>query len=200
MAAGFVPAAETRPKLVVIPKFREADEAFRVSEFVPLNVSALPVVSALVLEAYTTPPEVKEVSPVPPFVVASVPVTPVERGKPVALVKVPDDGVPRAPPLATNAPAVPTLTARAVATLVPSPEIPVDTGSPVALVRVTEVGVPRIGVTSVGEVFNTTEPVPVLVVTPVPPLATGSVPVTLDDREMLVSVLLAPLIVLLVSV
>jgi hypothetical protein len=119
---------------------------------VPLYVSALPVASALVLEAYTTPPEVKEVSPVPPFVVASVPVTPVERGKPVALV------------------------------------------------RVTEVGVPRIGVTSVGEVFNTTEPVPVLVVTPVPPLATGSVPVTLDDREMLVSVLLAPLIVLLVSV
>jgi hypothetical protein len=62
---------------------------------VPLYVSALPVASALVLEAYTTPPEVKLVSPVPPFVVASVPVTPVERGKPVALVRVTEVGVPR---------------------------------------------------------------------------------------------------------
>jgi hypothetical protein len=41
-----------------------------------------------------------------------------------------------------------------------------------------EVGVPSNGVTNVGEVDRTTEPVPVEVVTPVPPLATGNVPVT----------------------
>ena len=39
--------------------------------------------------------------PVPPLATGSKPVTPVVRGKPVALVKVPLDGVPRAPPGAT---------------------------------------------------------------------------------------------------
>ena len=34
-------------------------------------------------------------------------------------------------------------------------------GNPVALVKVTDVGVPKIGVTKVGEVANTAEPVPV---------------------------------------
>ena len=58
------------------------------------------------------------------------------------------------------------------------PVTPVDKGNPVALVNVTLVGVPNIGVTRVGVVDNTTLPVPVLVVTPVPPLATGNVPVT----------------------
>jgi hypothetical protein len=43
------------------------------------------------------------------------------------------------------------------------------------LVSVADVGVPRIGVTSVGEVDKTTLPVPVLVVTPVPPEATARV-------------------------
>ena len=42
-------------------------------KFVPSNVSALPVASALVDEAYRTPFAVNDVSPVPPFVVASVP-------------------------------------------------------------------------------------------------------------------------------
>ena len=58
------------------------------------------------------------------------------------------------------------------------PVTPVVKGKPVALVRVAEVGVPSNGVTNVGEVDNTTLPEPVDVVTPVPPLATGSVPVT----------------------
>jgi hypothetical protein len=44
------------------------------------------------------------------------------------------------------------------------------------LVSVADVGVPKIGVTSVGEVDNTLLPEPVLVVTPVPPLATANVP------------------------
>ena len=39
--------------------------------------------------------------PVPPLATGNKPVTPVVSGKPVALVKVPLDGVPRAPPGAT---------------------------------------------------------------------------------------------------
>jgi hypothetical protein len=50
-------------------------------------------------------------------------------------------------------------------------------GKPVPFVRVTDWGVPNIGVTNVGLVDNTLSPVPVLVVTPVPPEATGKVPV-----------------------
>jgi len=70
------------------------------------------------------------------------PDTPVEIGRPVALVRVPLAGVPRAPLKVTNAPADPTLTAKAAATPVPRPEIPVDTGRPVAFVSVIELGVP----------------------------------------------------------
>jgi hypothetical protein len=53
-------------------------------------------------------------------------------------------------------------------------------GNPVPFVSVTEVGVPNMGVVKVGEVDKTTEPVPVEVVTPVPPLTTGKTPVTPD--------------------
>ncbi len=89
------------------------------------------------------------------------PLTPVLMGKPVALVKVPDEGVPSAPPLTTGAPAVPTLTAKAVATPVPRPLTPVLMGRPVALVKVALEGVPKAGVTSVGLVANTAKPEPV---------------------------------------
>ena len=58
------------------------------------------------------------------------------------------------------------------------PVTPVVKGRPVPLVSVTEVGVPRTGVTSVGLVLRTTLPVPVDVVTPVPPFATANVPAT----------------------
>ena len=47
------------------------------------------------------------------------PDTPLEIGKPVALVNVPLDGVPSAPPLTTKAPAEPVLTPNAVTTPVP---------------------------------------------------------------------------------
>ena len=57
------------------------------------------------------------------------------------------------------------------------PVTPVVNGSPVPFVRVTDVGVPKIGVTNVGLVDSTLFPEPVLVVTPVPPDATGNVPV-----------------------
>ena len=58
------------------------------------------------------------------------------------------------------------------------PVTPVVNGNPVRFVATPEAGVPRAGVTSVGESDKTTLPVPVEVVTPVPPLATGRVPVT----------------------
>ena len=61
----------------------------------------------------------------------------------MALVKVPLEGVPKAPPLTTGAPAEPTFTASAVATPVPKPDTPVEIGSPVALVSVPDVGVPK---------------------------------------------------------
>jgi hypothetical protein len=58
------------------------------------------------------------------------------------------------------------------------PVTPVAIERPTALVRVKAEGVPKLGVTRVGLVDKTVLPVPVAVVTPVPPLATGSVPVT----------------------
>ena len=95
--------------------------------------------------------------------------------------------------------------------------------STVKLLRVPEVGVPRTGVTSEGEVAKTREPVPVSSVTaaakfaedgvprnvatpepnevmPVPPLATGRVPVTLVAKLTSVMVFVLPLMVLLVRV
>ena len=63
--------------------------------------------------------------------------------------------------------------ARNVATPVPRPLTPVEIGRPVAFVRVAKDGTPMLGVVSAGEVLSTTEPVPVEVVTPVPPEATG---------------------------
>jgi hypothetical protein len=89
------------------------------------------------------------------------PEMPVETGKPVAFVKVPEEGVPSAPPFTTTEPEVPTFTPKAVATFVPKPEIPVATGRPVAFVNVADEGVPRAGVTSVGDVANTKAPDPV---------------------------------------
>jgi hypothetical protein len=57
-------------------------------------------------------------------------------------------------------------------------------GKPVALVKTIADGVPRFGVTKVGELLRTLEPEPVLVVTPVPPLATFSVPATVMAPEV----------------
>jgi len=122
------------------------------------------------------------------------PDTPVLIGKPVAFVKVPLVGVPRmgvtrvgdvantkAPDPVSSVIAEAKLAlegvAKRVATPVPKPLTPVEIGRPVAFVKTAELGVPRAGVTSVGEFDNTTLVVPVLVVTPVPPLETPKVPV-----------------------
>jgi hypothetical protein len=119
------------------------------------------------------------VAPVPPFATGSVPVTPLDKGKPVVLVRVPELGVPRAgvtkvgEVAKTRAPdPVSSVTAAArfeedgvpknVATFVPKPETPVLIGRPVALVRVAEDGVPSAGVTRVGDVERTLLPDPVL--------------------------------------
>ena len=69
--------------------------------------------------------KVDAVAPVPlfRFVTGRLPVTPVVKGRPVALVKVPLEGVPNAPPFTTGEPAEPTLIASAVATPVPKPVI-----------------------------------------------------------------------------
>lgn len=90
----------------------------------PLTTKA-PADPTLTPRAVATPVP-KDVIPVPPLATGSVPVTPVVSGRPVALVRVPLDGVPRAPPLVTIDPAEPTLMARAVATPVPRPVNPPD--------------------------------------------------------------------------
>ena len=124
------------------------------------------------------------------------PLTPELIGRPVQFVSVPEVGVPKsgvtkvglvaktlAPEPVSSVKAAAKFAdegvARNVATPAPKPLTPVLIGKPVAFVRVPEVGVPKRGVTSVGLVFRTTEPVPVDVVTPVPPLTTARTPVRL---------------------
>jgi hypothetical protein len=97
---------------------------------------------------------------------------------PVMLVPTNADGVPkagvtrvgevantRAPEPVSSVTAVAKLAedgvARNVATPVPRPDTPVEIGRPVAFVKTPDAGVPRAGVTKVGEVANTAEPLPV---------------------------------------
>ena len=64
-----------------------------------------------------------------------------------------------------------------VETPAPKSLTPVAIGKPVALVKTPLEGVPNAGLTNVGDVDKTVAPVPVDVVTPVPPLTTGNTPV-----------------------
>ena len=133
----------------------------------------------------TLPVPVLLVTPVPPFATGKVPVTPVVRGSPVPLVSVTEVGVPRTGVtsvglvLKTTLPE-PVLVVTPVPPLATGsvPVTPVVKGRPVTLVITPEAGVPSAGVTSVGLVLRTLFPEPVDVVTPVPPLATASVPAT----------------------
>jgi len=70
---------------------------------------------------------------------------------------------------------VPVVNAPVVGVVAPTVPLILIDAVPVKLVTTPEVGVPKIGVTNVGDVLRTTEPVPVLVVTPVPPDATARV-------------------------
>ena len=109
---------------------------------------------------------------------AAKPDTPVEIGRPVQLVNVPEVGVPnngvvrvgdvantKRPVPVSSVTAVAKLAedgvAKNVATLAAKPETPVEIGRPVQLVNVPEVGVPNNGVVRVGEVANTKSPLPV---------------------------------------
>ena len=109
---------------------------------------------------------------------AARPDTPVEIGRPVQLVKVPDVGVPnngvvrvgevantKSPLPVSSVTAAAKLAdegvAKKVATLAAKPETPVEIGKPVQLVRVPEEGVPKAGVTRTGDVANTKAPLPV---------------------------------------
>jgi hypothetical protein len=155
----------------------------------------LGVVSTGEVERTVLPEPVEVVTPVPPLATGRVPVTPVVSGRPVQLVSVPEVGVPsrgvtsvgevaktsRPEPVSLEIAAARLAedgVARNVATLAPRPETPVEMGRPVAFVSVANEGTPMLGVTSTGEVERTLLFEPVEVVTPVPPLATGSVPVT----------------------
>lgn len=113
--------------------------------------------------------KVVPLAPVPElrFATGRLPVTPVDNGRPVALVRTTAEGVPRAgvtsvgefantfapvPVSSVNAAARLALegVARNVATLAANPVIPVLTGSPVQFVNVPLDGVPNTGVVSVG--------------------------------------------------
>jgi hypothetical protein len=74
------------------------------------------------------------------------------------------------------------------------PVVPPSIGNPVTLVITPLVGVPSAGVTKVGLLDSTTLPVPVEAVTPVPPLATGKVPVVPPSIGRPVALVSVPLV------
>jgi hypothetical protein len=108
---------------------------------------------------------------------AAKPETPVEIGRPVQLVRVPEVGVPnngvvRVGDVANTKRPVPVSSvtadikladegvAKNVATFAAKPDTPVEIGRPVQLVRVPEPGVPNTGVMKVGVLLKTKRPVP----------------------------------------
>ena len=132
-----------------VSKYPPAPIARRVALFVPLPIIRSPVV---VTGDKALNAELADVCPVPPAVIGRVPVV-------RALV----DVAYTAPPEVNELRFVPPL---AVGRM---PETPVVNGNAVALLRLTADGVPRFGVVSTGFVLRTLSPVPVDVVTPVPP-------------------------------
>jgi hypothetical protein len=152
------------------------------------------------LDNTTLPEPVDAVTPVPPLATGKVPVTPVVSGSPVTLVITPLAGVPKAGvtsvgllertalpvPVDVVTPVPPRATERV-------PVVPAIIGRPVALVNVTDAGVPSVGFDNVGLLDSTTLPVPVEVVTPVPPRATGSVPVVPPSIGRPVTLVITPL-------
>ena len=168
-----------------------APMARRVALFVPLPMIKSPVVvtgdSALNAADAV-------VCPVPPLPMGNVPVTPVVSGSPVALVRMPDVGVPSAGVTKvgdvanTSAPdPVSSVTTAAklalvgvpkkVATPAPRPETPVDMGRPDTLVSVPDAGVPNappLTTKAPPEPTLTASAVATFVPNPDIPVATGS--------------------------
>jgi hypothetical protein len=93
---------------------------------------------------------------------------------PVRLVTVPEVGVPKAPPLTTNAPAVPVLTPRAVTT--PVPVVMVDGAAPAPPPTTMALDANALDEAKVPLAVKAKTPPEVPEVRPVPPLATAKVP------------------------
>lgn len=120
------------------------------------------------------------VAPVPPFAIGKIPITPLVNGKPMALVNVPEAGMPNAGAVKMGAVKVLFVKVSVPAKVAKVPEAPgkvivvVPATAGAAKVAVPEVdpakptlvaeAAPKVGVTNVGEVENTTEPVPVSLV------------------------------------
>lgn len=141
---------------------------------------------------------------VPPLAIGNTPVTPVVKGKPVALVNTADEGVPKSGvtsvgDVANTAEPEPVSSVKAARSWAEVNEpsdvaLPTEVTAPVKLALVTAdpairpkavpvmlvatmaLGVPRLGVTNVGELANTSEPVPVSSVTAARKLADEGVP------------------------
>ena len=197
----------TRLPLVGVPKIGVTKVGDVANTFAPVPVSSVKAAAKLALVGVAK----NVATPV------ARPDTPVLIGKPVALVKVALDGVPKAGVTNvglvanTNDPVpVSSVTAAArfaldgvaknVATPVPKPETPVLMGKPVVFVKTPLAGVPRAGAVNVGLVNVT--PVNVVTVAPKATLVDPIVTVELVNAAfpMLVSVLVDPLIDLFVNV
>ena len=150
---------------VIVGVVRDGDTA---NTFAPVPVSSVSAAAKLAEDGVA-----KNVA-----TLAAKPETPVEIGRPVQLVNVPEVGVPnngvvRVGDVANTKSPVPVSSvtadikfaddgvAKKVATPAAKPDTPVEIGRPVQLVRVPEEGVPKAGVTRVGEVANTKAPLPV---------------------------------------
>jgi hypothetical protein len=94
-------------------------------------------------------------------------------GRPVALVKVPDDGVPKAPPLTTKAPAEPVLTPRAVTTPVPVVIVEGAAPAPPPIIRALTAKAAEEAHVEVDEKYGTPPDVPATVNAKVPDVVTG---------------------------
>ena len=104
------------------------------------GVPSAGVTSVGLFDKTTDPVPVEDVTPVPPFATGKVPVTPLANGSPVALVSVPEDGVPRAPLNVTGAPVLPMLFWSALET--PVPRLPIDVTGTVVEAVITPVPLP----------------------------------------------------------
>ena len=121
------------------------------------GVTRLALVSVGAVDNTVLPEPVEVVVPVPPLLTPSVPVTPVASGRPVAFVKIPAEGVPRAGvtrlALVSVGAVESTVLPLPVDVVVPVPPLltpsvpvtPVVSGRPVAFVRTPDAGVPSTG-------------------------------------------------------
>jgi hypothetical protein len=165
----------------------------QLERFPDVGVPKMGVTNVGVVASTLAPDPVEVVAPVPPLAIGSAP-TACDTGTLVALVNTTEDGVPSAGvtkegdverttlpvPVEVVTPVPPFPTATMPVTF---PAVPVvfwlNVGHVnVPVLKFPDCGVPSIGVTSVGDVERTVDPEPVEVVTPVPPLATGNVPLT----------------------